>query len=459
MTHTSPLKSWPAQYKARTIEIHESHRHQVWIASLDVKKILPSLRSDSQLAQVYSTDFRSLDKSKRVFFSERALKKELQYNRSQDALMFLAWLEKNVYYPAARKRGDADALKPMPEKSRNHGEELDDDDLHIPARKLPPAPKPQHLQKKVIRHPEAASFGARFLRKPFLALWRGDVEMSQTILLGGLAMVAWIVATEFLIDVVTSPTHYTGAYVWRQWLVLLLLLSLGVAVAWWCVGIMRCAIRRQHEGRSFRASLAGFVFGLTLLFYLLPFPLAATSEWVEGWWDTVQGELQTAEVIHDKHLGRIVVRGELGFGTYKRLEAALKQTPVLTLVEIDSPGGYVVEGLAMARLLEKTGADTVSLEECSSACTYLLAAGKERYLGPKSEIGFHRSYSRSRGFGKGWSSADHRVADYYRSRGTDEAFVKRALDTPGYDLWVPTHGQMFAAGYATKRWDERRAGY
>jgi len=82
MTHTSPLKSWPAQYKARTIEIHESHRHQVWIASLDVKKILPSLRSDSQLAQVYSTDFRSLDKSKRVFFSERALKKELQYNRT-----------------------------------------------------------------------------------------------------------------------------------------------------------------------------------------------------------------------------------------------------------------------------------------------------------------------------------------------------------------------------------------
>jgi hypothetical protein len=459
MTYTHPLKSWPAHYKARTIEIHESHRHQVWIASLDVKKILPSLRSDSQLARVYSTDFRSLDKSKRVFFSERALKKELQYNRSQDALMFLAWLEKNVYYPAARKRGDADALKPMPERMQDEDDGQDGEGLHIPIQKLPPTPKPQHIQKKVVRHPDTTSLGKRYIHKPFLALWRGEVEMSRTIVFCGLVMVAWIVATGFLIDMVTSPTHYTGSYVWRQWLVLLLLLSLGVAVAWWCIGIMRCAIRRQHEGRSFRASLAGFVFGLTLLFYLIPIPLAAASEWMEGWWGTVHGELQAAEVIHDKFLGRIVIRGELGFGTYKRLEAALKQTPVLTLVEIDSPGGYVVEGLAMARLLEKAGADTASLEECASSCTFLLAAGKERYLGPKSEIGFHRSFSRSLGFGKGWSSTDHRIADYYRSRGTEEAFVKRALDTPGYDLWIPTHGQMFSAGYATKRWDERKAGY
>lgn len=456
MTHTSPLKSWPAQYKARTIEIHESHRHQVWIASLDVKKILPSLRSDSQLAKVYSTDFRSLDKSKRVFFSERALKKELQYNRSQDALMFLAWLEKNVYYPAARKRGDADALKPMPEKIRDEEDGLDEEELHIPVRKLPHAPKPQHIQTKVVRHPETASLGNRYIRKPFFALWRGEVEMGRTILFGGLVMVAWIVATAFLIDAITNPTHYTGSYVWRQWLVLLLILSLGSAVAWWCVGIMRCAIRRQHEGRSFRASLAGFVFGLTLLLYLVPIPLAAASEWMDDWWG---GELRAAEVIHDKFLGRIVIRGDLGFGTYKRLEAALKQNPILTLVEIDSPGGYVVEGLAMARLLEKAGADTVSLEDCASACTFLLAAGKERYLGSKSEIGFHRSSSHSLGIGEGWTSTDHRIADYYRSRGTDEAFVKRALDTPGHDLWVPSHEHMFAAGYATKRWDERKAGY
>jgi hypothetical protein len=459
MTTTLPFKSWPAQYKARTIEIHESHRHQVWIASIDVKKVVPSLRSDSELAKVYSTDLRSLDKSKRLFFNERALKRELQYNRSKDALMFEAWLERTVYYPAARKRGDVAAIEPMQEQSSNKADEQVQEEVHIPIRSLPSPIKTRFAQTNILQVPDKDSFIKRYIGGPFLALWRGEIEMGRTIAFGGLAMLAWVAGIEVLIDLVTSPAHYTGSYVWKQWLVLMLILSLGAAAGWWCVGVMRCAIRRQYEGRSFRASLAGFVFGLTLLLYLVPVPIAAASEWMQGWWGTVQGQLQAAEVVHDKFLGRIVVRGELGFGSYKRLEAALKQTPTLTLVEVNSPGGYVVEGLAMARLLEKVGADTVSLEECASSCTFLLAAGKERYLGPKSEIGFHRSFSRSIGFGDGWSSWDHKIADYYRSRGADEAFIKRALDTPGYDLWLPSHGHMFAAGYATKRWDERKAGY
>jgi hypothetical protein len=459
MTSPAPINTWPARYKASTVEIHESLRHQVWIASAEIRKVLPSLRSDSQLAKIYSTEFRSLDKGKRIFFSERGLKKELQYIRSQEALLFLAWLEKTVYYPAARKRGDADGLMPMPGKMLDAGQAHDDDDLHIPVRKRPPLPKPVHMKSVAVQSTGGQSFFSRFILGPLISLWRGQVEMGKTLLIGGSVMIAWIVATSYLIEAITNPTHYTGAYVWRQWAVLLLLLQIVGAVTWWCLGIMRCALRRQQEGHSFRVSLAGFVFGATVLFYMVPVPIALASEWVEGWWETVHGELQVAEVTHDKFLGRIVIRGELGFGTYNRLATALTQAPILTLVEIDSPGGYVVEGLAMAKLLEKVGADTVALDECASACTFLLAAGKERYLGPKTEIGFHRSWSRASGFGTGWNNTDRRIAEYYRSRGTSEAFVKHALDTPGYDLWIPSHGEMFTAGYATKRWDERKAGY
>lgn len=459
MIHPTTLHTWPARYKTSTIEIHESHRHQVWIASSEVRKVLPSLRSDSQLAKVHTTDFRSLDKGKRIFFSERSLKKELQSIRTQEALMFLAWLEKTVYYPAARKRGDAEALQSMPQKMLDDAHGHNDEDFHIPISKLPPLPKPAHMRRIAVHSTEANSDISHCILKPLLGLWRGEVEMSKTILLGGLVMIAWVAATGFLIEAIANPIHYAGAYIWRQWSVLFLLLQMGGVVAWWCIGIMRCAIRRQHEGRSIRASLVGFVFGFTVLLYMIPIPVALASEWMEGWWATVHGELQVAEVVHDKFLGRIVVRGELGFGTYKRLESALLQSPILTLVEIDSPGGYVAEGLAMARLLEKVGADTVAFDECASACTFLLAAGKERYLGPKSEVGFHRSWSRTLGFGNGWSSTDHRIAEFYRSRGASEEFIKHALDTPGYDIWLPTQGQMFTSGYATKRWDERKAGY
>ena len=75
-----------------------------------------------------------------------------------------------------------------------------------------------------------------------------------------------------------------------------------------------------------------------------------------------EGEVSVADVVHDQYLGRIVVRGELGFGTFKRLDKALQMQPRLTLVQIESPGGYVVEGMAMAALIEKNRLDTVSLE-------------------------------------------------------------------------------------------------
>lgn len=146
-----------------------------------------------------------------------------------------------------------------------------------------------------------------------------------------------------------------------------------------------------------------------------------------------------------------MVRGYLGNGTYRKLEHAIKASPKLTLVEIESPGGYVVEGLAMAHLIERNGLDTVSFEECQSACTYLLVAGEERYLGPEAKVGFHRSWSFIHGIGTGWNRLDHEVADYYRSRSTAHAFVQSALDTPGNRMWLPTHGEKFSAGYATKR--------
>ena len=105
--------------------------------------MIPTLRADKQLEKEYSTDFRSVDTTGRIFFSERALKQELQLIRTRDALMFLSWLEKQIYYPAARKRGDAHASAPMPEKTRTADEPEDSgQDLHIPTRKLAPPAKP-----------------------------------------------------------------------------------------------------------------------------------------------------------------------------------------------------------------------------------------------------------------------------------------------------------------------------
>jgi len=448
---------WPARYKANTLEIHEAAGNRPWIASAEVRKVLPSLRSDKQLTNEYPAGFEKRDKGPRLFFSESAVTSELKRMRSNDALMFLAWLEKTVFYPMSRKRGETPALKEMPTRI-GRDNEANDDDLHIPIRKRQPAPRavrprpdPDTLQKDALRRVGLESLST---------IGRGESELTRTIFVGGLVLFAWTIFIAVVISTATEASRYNGNFLLKQWVVLACILSLFAALVWWCVGVMRCALRRYRQGSSFLGSMLGFIFGLTMFFLFIPIPLQMAGDWVSGWWRTTTGtDLQAADVIHDKHLGRIVIKGDLGFGTYKKLEQALAMSPKLTLVEIESPGGYVIEGLAMAHLIEKNRLDTVSFEQCHSACTFLLAGVDERYLGPEAKIGFHRSWSYAGGFGIGWNRTDHKIAEYYRSRSTSNAFVQRALDTPGHSIWLPSPGEMFAAGYATKRWDERKPGY
>jgi hypothetical protein len=452
-----PVKTWPARYKASILEIHESHRHQIWIASIDVRKALPTLRADKLLSKEYSTDFRKLDSTSRVFFSERALKKEIQRIRTNDALMFLAWLDKTVYYPAARKRGDSHATPPMPEKPRIEEDADDDEDLHIPARKLPPPPKPKRVHELTTGRRKTVSGGIGALR--FVRLWRGQFDLLPTLLWGGAAMLGWTLLVWVLLLWAIDPTSYRGAFAFRQWLIVLLVPAIPSGVIWWCVGVMRAALRSQYESRGYVLALGSFSMCAAILLNASWFSRGIAHEWLSGWIETLLDGVQVSEVVHDKFLGRIVVKGDIGWGSYKALEAALRMKPKLTLVEVEGPGGYVVEGLAMARLIQENQLDTVALGECASACTFLLAAGRERYLGPEAKVGFHRSGRDYINVSKSWTSADYAIADYYKSRSTTDDFIKKALDTPFNSIWFPEQGQMFTAGYATKRWDERKAGY
>jgi hypothetical protein len=60
--------------------------------------------------------------------------------------------------------------------------------------------------------------------------------------------------------------------------------------------------------------------------------------------------------------------------------------------------------------------------------------------------------------GDGWSWTDHQIAKYYQSRGVQSAFIRKALIPSIRDIWIAPHAQMYEAGYATMKWEERPAG-
>ncbi|MEO7106125.1 MAG: hypothetical protein ABIZ09_07120 [Rhodoferax sp.] len=460
MAKLPPVKTWPARYKTDQIEIHEDDNHNIWVSSKEVRKVLPRLRTDSQLLKVYPGRFKKLDDGPRVFFSETALTEELQYNRSQDALMFLQWLQKSAFYSASRKRGDAHILAPMPHDNRSGYEDTKpgiDEELHIPVRVVPPPAK--SLRPKPVAKASTVNGARGFIAEPLARLWRGEEGLTRTIFYGAMVSLVFEGIVALAIRAIADPNHYTGSYVLRQWVVLFLIVALIGPIVFWCVSVGRCTLRRHHEGHSFLTSVVVFVLGLSFTLNLITGTLGIAQEWVEGWWTTLAGDNVPAFVTHDPLLGRIVVKGAFGFGSYKVLAAALEKKPKLTLVEIESPVGFVVEGMAMAKLIQEHRMDTVSFDRCASACTILLAAGQDRYLGPDVRVGFHRSGVFGTPISASWTRTDHELADYYLSRNTSESFVGHALDTPSNKIWVPTHAEMFAAGYATKAWNERKSGY
>jgi hypothetical protein len=158
-------------------------------------------------------------------------------------------------------------------------------------------------------------------------------------------------------------------------------------------------------------------------------------------------------------LGRIRAVGPMVFGSAEALQKVLDANPKINLIEMDSPGGFVVEGMRMADMVAQRKLDTTVLNRCASACTLVFVTGQDRYLGPQARVGFHRSGRRNIFEDNGWSATDRRIAEHYEKYGASEAFVQKALKEPMFRIWTAPHSAMYEAGYANKEWIERKAGY
>jgi hypothetical protein len=84
------------------LQVFESARHQLWLGVADLRRVVPGLRKDAALLQDYPAGVEHLDQSRRLFMNERTLRAELQRHRGHEALLFLAWFEKTLVYPAQR---------------------------------------------------------------------------------------------------------------------------------------------------------------------------------------------------------------------------------------------------------------------------------------------------------------------------------------------------------------------
>lgn len=144
----------------------------------------------------------------------------------------------------------------------------------------------------------------------------------------------------------------------------------------------------------------------------------------------------------------IVLSGMLTAGAADRFEALIDDTPQARTILLESGGGRIYEGLRMAKVIRARGLDTRVEQNCESACTFLLLAGKDRSAHRFAQIGFHQPDFPGISDAERTEYIASNRADYIEA-GIEQRFVDKAMTTPPEEMWYPTHTALVEAGALT----------
>jgi ATP-dependent protease ClpP protease subunit len=107
-------------------------------------------------------------------------------------------------------------------------------------------------------------------------------------------------------------------------------------------------------------------------------------------------------------------------------------------LELNSPGGDVMEAIEIGKLVRARSMFTAALRECSSACVFILVSGVTRAVSDEARIGLHRPYFDPAYFAE-LEATDARAKyeelvevarQYFASMNADERAFKVMLRTP-----------------------------
>ena len=279
--------------------------------------------------------------------------------------------------------------------------------------------------------------------------WRGQLSLGiaywvNSVLIGNLAPVALVVALSTLEARNEASLRVNAA---------LSLVSAGLLCClsvWSTVGVLRSAVNHPERGGRLVWSLFAFVMvGLTLITLVIGLSRKNSLDGYADLWEIARGHdpIPVAEVALAPDGLSVVMAGPIGTGSTQRLRQVLEHAPQATVVRLDSPGGRLFEGVAIAREIQRRGLDTYAEGECSSACTLVLLAGHERLATRSPHVGFHRaSHPGPNGADV---AASRGLMAAYRSAGLSEQFIARVRMVPSTSIWYPSLDELMANAIVT----------
>lgn len=308
----------------------------------------------------------------------------------------------------------------------------------------PHPPSPRQQRAEALRHDDARPRPQPGPRHGYLRRhWRGELPLAAAVIVSaalvwGLVQLVELVSRRFPL----TEDPYVASTLW------LLEVALMIAgVLWWGVGVQRAAIRSvDHGGSMLVAALSGLV-GVGAFAWVALFWMQSARHVFPDVWATLNGTAVPA-VVELEAPARLVVSGDLEFGTTRAVKAALDAKQGVQVVRLESRGGRVAEGLALGRLLRDRGLTTLVSGECSSACVTAFAGGERRVITPNARLGLHSA-------GGGGSNAasigeaNRRSDEFIASRGVDWRVLEMGAAVAHDAIWFPARAVLLASNLAT----------
>ena len=212
----------------------------------------------------------------------------------------------------------------------------------------------------------------------FLRYWRGDYPMPVVFILVGLMTFAVFAGLEKTLTLIDLGSDVRSSL--SQGLIMMTssVTFFLLPIFYW-VGVVRSANYMVRERQNTAASIFCFLTCTLLItsFFIGsgPIRLIQLKEGIalimyEPGTEAFDVSLTTKGVAR--------FGGYIEFGAASQLAGFLAKNPELEYLELESPGGSVIEALAIARVIKSHQLSTFNDGVCSSACTIAFVAGNEQ---------------------------------------------------------------------------------
>ena len=147
----------------------------------------------------------------------------------------------------------------------------------------------------------------------------------------------------------------------------------------------------------------------------------------------------------------LAIQGAVLYGIAEEVDEILEQSPNITVISLDSPGGYVGAGIQLRDVIASHNLSTYvgSESECTSACTDVFMGGINRLMAYDAALGFHRSDLTF------WDEQDTQdTIDELLKYGVSEEFANRVAQVDNDDVWYPNLDELISNNIVTHYFDE-----